>query len=211
MKKMLSALSAGLLVMLFTGSNAHAVSPYVSGSVGLGYMTDSEVDVSGVHAADLEYDSGFLVTGAVGVKADMYRLEAEVGYQTNDLNKFTEPGSTGEAVTDGSLNTFSVLANGYLDFGMTDSKIVPFVTAGVGLASVGLESTSDFGGDIDVDDTVLAYQLGAGMGIELSPSVMMDVRYRYFATADPEFDVDGEKLKLDVDSHNVMLGMRVGF
>jgi len=211
MKRIASAVTAGVLAMLFTGLDAQATLPYVSGAVGLGYLTDSAVEVDGDHIADLSYDSGFLVTAAVGLDAGVYRLEAEAGYQTNDLNKYTEVGGPDEATADGSLEIFTVLANGYLDFGMPDSTLKPYVTAGAGIATIGLESTSDFGGVVDVDETVFAYQLGAGLGFELSPGVMMDIRYRYFAAADPEFKVDGDKWDVDVDSHNLMLGMRVGF
>ncbi len=65
-------------------------------------------------------------------------------------------------------------------------------------------STDDL--KIDVTETTLAYQLGAGLAIPVSDGVMIDARYRYFATTD--FDVVGV-VETNVSSHSALLGLRV--
>ncbi len=57
------------------------------------------------------------------------------------------------------------------------------------------------------DDTVFAYQVGAGVGYAVTEKVSFDVKYRYFATSDPEFDTT----KAEYSSHNVYAGIRVTF
>ena len=94
--------------------------------------------------------------------------------------------------------------------------------AGVGVAQVNMEITDindlkssyptlpyGYSSDdlkIDVTETTLAYQLGAGLAIPVSDGVMIDARYRYFATTD--FDVVGV-VETNVSSHSALLGLRV--
>ena len=43
---------------------------------------------------------------------------------------------------------------------------------------------------LNVSETTLAYQLGAGIGIPVADNIMLDLKYRYFATLDFTVDVD---------------------
>jgi len=38
------------------------------------------------------------------------------------------------------------------------------------------------------DDTVFAYQIGAGAGYAVNKNITIDLKYRYFATEDPDFE-----------------------
>ena len=49
-----------------------------------------------------------------------------------------------------------------------------------------LETTTALA-DADDDDTVFAYQLGAGLGYEINPNLTISLDYRFFATVDPDF------------------------
>lgn len=57
------------------------------------------------------------------------------------------------------------------------------------------------------NDTVLAYQIGAGVGIEMHKDLFFDITYRYFATTDPEFGVT----KAENSSSNTYAGIRFNF
>ena len=60
--------------------------------------------------------------------------------------------------------------------------------------------------------SVFAYQLGTGIGNQISPETTFSLDYRYFATADPEFnDVDGLPYEAEYDSHIIRIGVRVNF
>ena len=189
---------AALLVFLVSTPFAQAAAnPYVSVSAGLGLLSDSDVEGSWIN--EIDYKTGFAVNGALGLSGGMYRIEGAVGYQVNDWDKVN-----GDDV-DAEVSILSFMANGYLDIDMPASLITPYLMAGAGIANV------DFSADDVVDsedDTVFAYQLGAGIGFDAAPNVLLDLGYRYFATADvsPEEDVD-----VSIASHNIMAGVRIGF
>lgn len=102
---------------------------------------------------------------------------------------------------DGETSILSVLVNGYFDF-ENDGPITPYVSAGLGFANVDIEvaGASD-------DDSVIAYQVGAGVGYALNEQLTLDAKYRYFATTDPEFGTT----EAEIDGHNLILGLRASF
>jgi opacity protein-like surface antigen len=95
------------------------------------------------------------------------------------------------------------MANVALDMA-TGTIVEPYVLAGIGAANVTLES-DDL--DVDEDDTVFAYQAGAGLGSALTETITLFTGYRFFATTDPEF----EGVEAEYHSHNVEAGVRVEF
>lgn len=76
-------------------------------------------------------------------------------------------------------------------------------------ASSGRQTTDD-------DDTVFAYQIGAGLGYELGGSddrpVIVTLDFRHFATSDPTFQgsVTGTPFDSDVSGNYVGVGLRFG-
>ena len=60
---------------------------------------------------------------------------------------------------------------------------------------------------LDISETTFAYQAGIGLGIPVADNIMLDARYRYFATTDFTMLV----ANTNVESHNALLGLRVGF
>jgi len=206
MKKFLSVCTA-LLVFFASAPLAQAAAdPYVSLSAGLALLQNSDIKEGGVTDEDaIEYGTGYAVNGALGLDGGMYRLEGAVGYQTNDIE--VTPGGPVDDDDDVSLSILSFMANGYIDLGMNGSVVEPYVMAGAGVANVTLSDEGE-----DEGDTVFAYQLGAGVGIQATPNVVLDLGYRYFATADVTYDEipDGE-IDVTVASHNIMAGVRVAF
>ncbi|MBF0585736.1 porin family protein [Prosthecochloris sp. N3] len=200
MKKGFLSMVAALFVLLVSASFAQAATPYVSASAGLGILTDSNLEYDGGEVEDyLEYKSGFVVNGALGLDGDMYRVEGAVGYQVNDVDAildFIDP-------DDLEVSILSFMANGYVDLEMADSPVTPYVMAGLGVASVDF----DYEGGEGFDETAFAYQFGAGVGIQATSNVMVDLGYRYFATSD--IDIEESDDSLDIDTHNFMAGVRV--
>ncbi|MGB0132192.1 outer membrane protein [Chlorobium sp.] len=192
MKKLLSATACGLLALICSGPAANAATPYISGSAGIPLLNDSEITIEGDHVGDWSYDTGYALTAAIGLDSGKYRVEAEVGYQENDLEGFAQ-----------KVSMMTYLGNGYLDFELPAAGIKPFVSVGLGFATV---EWSD--GITPIDDTVFAWQIGAGVGFSVAPKVTIDAKYRYFATSNPELADDEE---YSIASHNFALGMRIGF
>jgi opacity protein-like surface antigen len=205
-------LAAAVWVLWAAGSafgQTNTTGLYFSGNLGLAFMSDSDMTDSTVPGAtvSVEFDSGLALGAAVGYDFGSVRLEGELDWQQNDLDK-AEALGVGVGLS-GDVSIFSFLVNAYVEW-ETQSPLVPFVSAGIGFANVdvsdfqvpgsGLPSSSD-------DDTVLAWQLGAGVGYAVTPSTLVEFKYRYFATADVEFNTT----EAEIASHNIYLGLRFYF
>ena len=93
---------------------------------------------------------------------------------------------------------------------MKNSGLSPLLSAGIGLAKVKINDFVVPGSGLSNwsnDDMVFAYQAGAGIGYDLSKSLTISAKYRYFGTADLEFDTTDA----DFSSHNIMLGVALSF
>ena len=191
-----------LTIVLFSSLPARAGSPYAGLTVGLAYLNDS--NLKGSKSGDLSYDDGEAYSYAHGLNIGRVRLEGEIGYQKNDFDTFGSDGIAAE----GDLSILSLLANGYYYCEIGDSKIVPILSAGIGVANVEYEDDVD---EFSEDDIVLAYQVGAGLGLKVSPSVTINAMYRYFSTQDASFQEAGGDIELDISSHNVLVGLKVDF
>jgi len=228
MKKSLSLLAV-LAVLGFAGTPAQAADHYVSGMAGVSWMQDSAIGLFNVEEifdteVNLGYGSGLTLAGAIGCDYGSTRLEAEFGYQNADIKDISigtisiPGGSTypgGSVALEGDVNVLSLMANGFYDFDLGGVEL--YAMAGVGVAQVNMEIT-DIANlkaslpsvvnpvAIDLTETTLAYQVGAGLAIPVSDGVMIDARYRYFATTD--FNVIGV-IDTNVSSHSAMLGLRV--
>lgn len=201
---------------------------YVSGNVGATILRDADitddftvlgVPVTGKGKSD--FDTGYGLSGAIGHAWGPFRLEGEISYRKNDLDKLTVDSVavagllfTGVGTFDlgGDISSFGFMANGYYDF-QTGSKWVPFLMAGIGGARLNLDVTS-VGGlatTYDESDTVFAYQVGAGVGYKFTPNTTGNLQYRYFGTSDPTFNDGVDKVEGEYQSHNVLVGITIGF
>ena len=157
MSLMLALLGAGILSVPLRAS---AVTPYVRTSCGVGLMNNVEyrfLQKDGVETDEM--DSGLAIEGAFGIKTGRFRVEAAVGYQSNQVGKFTFNGNYYNTLLDdkGKLDltiydgltgspeaihnekwTYSIqsyMVNGYVDFN-DECKISPFLMAGIGIANI---------------------------------------------------------------------------
>ena len=184
--------------------------PYLSVNVGVAIPDDSDITDSTAPGMtmDLESDEGLALGVAVGYSFPCnMRIEGEFAYQENDLDKVSLYGI--DADLTGDTASYAFLVNGYYDFKNT-SAFTPFIGGGIGMAKVEINDLNSPGsGDPDVsdDDTVFAYQFGAGVAYTINEQVSLDVKYRYFGTSDPEFDTT----ELEYSSHNLYAGIRISF
>jgi opacity protein-like surface antigen len=201
----------GCTMLLSISSVAYAATgPYMSVNVGVAMPNDSDITDSELPGLtmDLESDQGLALGVAVGYSFPCnMRIEGEFAYQENDLDKVSLYGIDADLTGDTSSSAF--LVNGYYDFKNT-SPFTPFISGGIGMAKVEINDLNSPGsGDSDVsdDDTVFAYQLGAGVAYTITEQVSLDVTYRYFGTSDAEFDTT----EIEYSSHNLYAGIRVSF
>jgi opacity protein-like surface antigen len=171
------------------------MNPYVSVSGGVGFMGNSDED----KLTDMvEYKTGYLFNGALGLKTMFGRAEAEVGYHRNSIDKYDHTSLTDSE----NLSIWSFMANGYFDYDMSDMGVSPFVTAGLGVANVAWNAPG-----ADTSNTAFAWQAGAGVGFKVAQTVTFDVAYRWFSI--PEVYLEGKRYT--VNSHNVLAGLRFDF
>ena len=203
----------GLIGVILVLCMSHVVyaadGPYFSGHLGATVLMDSTFSDTVIpgSTAEAEFDTGLVAAAAVGYKTGMMRLEGEFSYRSNGLDKVTDLG--GPFSASGDVTAFSGMLNGYVDLD-NQTAITPFLMAGIGFSNISLDGVVIDGFPFfDEDDTVFAYQGGAGVGIALAPNLMLDVEYRYFATTDPEFS--DNFLEAEYGTHNFMAGVRVSF
>ncbi|ACF45455.1 MAG: outer membrane beta-barrel protein [Prosthecochloris sp.] len=236
MKKALSLIMVFLVAVAFSATG-YSADKYISGNIGMSWMNNSDIeDAAGIidildAEVEMDYGSGLTGTGALGCDYGDYRLEGEVGYQSGDIDGITfdftnvaeahgEDIDVFGADLDGDVSVLTLMVNGYYDIDLGGIELSPFV--GVGVAKVTI-SDLKYDGDLiedaehpedlindlnlDLNETTLAYQAGVVIGIPVADNVMVDARYRYFATTDL---TTLALLNTNVDSHSAMLGLRFG-
>ncbi|HQM91626.1 MAG TPA: outer membrane beta-barrel protein [Syntrophales bacterium] len=186
-----------------------SMAPFYIGIFG-GYVAPEDMtwrsSVTG-ERADLALDE----SGMMGIKfgyvipqARALAVELEWNYMFDQsippqrIGGWTESG-------DVSLNNF--LVNLILRY--PEGKIHPYVGAGIGASSVNIRNTESSGGIVYVaeeTETGFAWQLLAGVNVELAPNLSADLAYRYFGTK-PDFSL----VDVEYRTHAVTFGLNFHF
>lgn len=209
MKKNLLITFICVLAFFFSAPVYGAEGLYVSGNIGFAMASDSDLTDSTAPGITIntEFDTGYALGAALGYDFSKFRVEGEISYQKNDVNKIGAQGVFFDATGDSVALSF--LINGYYDF-INSSAFTPYISAGLGFAQVEFNdldiSSSGFSGSND-KDTVFAYQVGIGVGYAVTEKVTIDVKYRYFGTEDSEYDTT----EAEFASNNFLFGVRLNF
>jgi len=199
---------------------------YVSASGGGMYLEDAHNRGNG---NPLDFSSsaktGYAYRAAVGVyRAPQVRVEGEVGYRRAGLDKLSlnNDGGLGAAsgaaplsgsvAASGHVTAISAMLNAFYDYD-TGSAWRPYIDAGIGAARLSMKNVAAAGVPVvNAFDNVFAYQLGLGIGYEVTKSLTLALDYRYFTTLDPTFrDAAGNSFNSEFTSHNLSLGIRYRF
>jgi opacity protein-like surface antigen len=200
MKKLAFVFFAVITAIGCWGSTA-AARMYFSGNLGVAIVDDADA-FDGYDQAVISFDPGFTGTVAFGITSGYgLRSEFEIGYRSNEIEDITVRGYRSEPLN-GDFSTTSMMGNILVDF-MPGGPQNVFIGGGIGLANAEV----DFGYYGTDDDTVLAYQLMAGVSLSTGYNMWMDIQYRYFATEDPEFGY----IEAEYATHNAMIGLRMEF
>jgi outer membrane protein OmpA-like peptidoglycan-associated protein/opacity protein-like surface antigen len=133
-----------------------------------------------------ETDDGWLGNFTIGHQWERgWRLELEGRYSENDFEDM-----------DGQVEAAALMLNSWYDFN-AHGRFHPYIGVGVGAAQLEADLIDGFNLD---DDTVFAYQAGAGIAFDITDRLTADLGYRYFATDDPTYSGDFNGQNLDVDS-----------
>jgi len=198
-------------MLLTIASTAHSAEGlYVSGNVGAAVPIDSDMTDPTLPGVVITFESDTGIAAGIALGYDFgnnVRAEAEYAYQQNNFSTASLNGVATVPITSGDSTTHAGLLNGYYDFA-NGSAFTPFISAGVGFAQVEISPIVIGAAAVPgFDDTVFAYQVGAGVGFAVSPTVTIDVKYRYFGTSNIEVGTT----RFEYSSHNVYAGVRVGF
>ena len=204
---------AGAIAAGFGGA---AAAEGLYAGVGGGFFLPQDSDVKGEATAAFptpvdataKSDRGLTFSGAVGYRlADGLRIEGELSYRKTDFDTLNvrEPGGLavllpqgaptsllrGSRELEGDLRLLTLMANLYYDFDL-GLDFEPYVGGGIGLSRVSVKASVADRTTADDNDTVMAYQFGAGLGYKIGGSddrpVTISLDYRYFATEDPTFE-----------------------
>lgn len=188
--------------------------PYFSGF--LGVVFPSDVDSTGFNLQDrVEFDPGFGMGGTAGFDFGAMRIEAELSYKEQEIKTVTDRISNDRYTgVDGSVDATAFMLNVFVDL-HNPGPVTPYFGAGVGFATLHQSDTygtSTASGErewlyLSDEDSVAAFQLGAGVEIALNRLLSLDLGYRYFRTSEASF-VEND---MEFENHNASVGLRVKY
>ena len=199
--------------------------PYVSGFAGVSIPRDSDVTTTDFSTPTpsnfnekIEFDPGIYAGGTGGFDFGFLRVEGELSYRYSEMKTVTSNQGFQFSDVDGNLGALAMMVNAFFDL-HNASPITPYFGGGVGFAVLYLSNTFGFNPSNGIDehlypednDTVFAYQAGAGVEIALNPMLSLDVGYRYFGTDTAHFESSDLKTNLKFQSHNAVVAIRVKF
>ncbi len=185
MRKLLSTLALAALMMGLS-NEANATEGWY-GRADVGYSFDGEITAFG---DDYDLENDWMGSAGVGYAfQNGWRAEGELAYRNNEVDPFDE-----------DIEVWALMANLYYDFNR-GGRFQPYVGAGVGYGRM------DF---FDLDDESWAWQAMAGVAVELTERLDLDIGVRHFEMEGAELDLDGTT---DVEYRHdaVMLGLRYQF
>ncbi len=186
------------------------------------YNEDRPLVENGTTIADVDYDDDWMGGLLFGYSfANGLRPELSIAYRTNDVDGAFLPSGLlglggGEAdVVNGKEVASSLFANLWWDL-FPSRFFHPYLGGGVGGLYV---EAKDFGYDGDElnddSDAVFAYQLGAGLGFDLSPQWTLSIDYRRVWGEEGEYnlvdDTPVSRVHFDYDAETTMLSLRYYF
>jgi outer membrane protein OmpA-like peptidoglycan-associated protein len=205
MRLLTGIVAAGLIAGMATAATAQTDGWYVGADTGVNLVPTAKFKTS-LGSVKESHDPGFVLMGDVGYGFGPFRLEGELGWRTNGVDKL------GGVNGSGSLELFSAMANAYYDI-RTGTAFTPYIGAGIGVGDVdaGKLRNSSYTLSKD-DDATFAYQGIAGVSYAVDQNVSLKLDYHYLRTStaslneDLSFNPHPGKARLDYESHAVMVG-----
>ena len=212
------SISAGLLAaaILCSAGSASAADAdkdgwYFTAGTGVTFVPDLKVHntVSGVDPAKVDTSAGMTIVAGGGYAFGPFRVEGELGWRDNGLDKVTTP-SQGEASGSGDLEPWSLMLNGYYDI-HTGTKFTPYLGAGIG--GIYMDGKIEEAGTTitELSRMGLGYQGIAGVAYQVNDHLAIKGEYRYLATTETDYPDDANSVgagtaKMAYKSNAVLVG-----
>lgn len=203
--------------------------------------TTTSLTFQSSQSVDTSFKTGFVLGGNAGIEwGNGLRTELELAFRQNNSKSHARVRTTykiGYSTTSGEggapyrvtstlssrdsvvpsnirLRAWSLLANAWYDFDL-GLPITPYVGGGLGMAMVKISGDLDGARLYEKNDTVFAWQVGAGASLPISDTMKLFADYRYFSASDAHLKLEpgyhGGNIDADFNSHTVMLGVRFNF
>ncbi|RMF07560.1 MAG: OmpA family protein [Alphaproteobacteria bacterium] len=173
-------------------------------------------DVSSGLRGHAEHGTDLAIGLGLGYDLGDLRVEGEILHLRNDVDEFafSNDGGLGAALVgvndadSGSTRATAGMFNLLYDID-TGSAVTPYLGAGLGWGKVKFNNYAAAGSAIlDDSDSVMAYQLIAGLRARVSQAVDLTAGYRYFGTEDPKLtDALGQSVDADFNAHVFLVGL----
>lgn len=183
----LISLSFSGVQLALPGTPAYPAAP-AGGGVG--------VRLDGPYLGDADYDVSKVAGGVLSTSRDGRTLSGSVQLRKREFDCL---GS--------GISFVSVSADGSMEVVVMNRRVIPWLSTGISYGRVGVETLPREG----EDSSMAILQIGAGFGVPVSPDVIIETRYRYFAPVDRDALIDGRPVDLEIDRHNLLMGVRFRF
>ncbi len=239
MKKIiLSSLTA---MVCASAASATTITPYAGINLGYERATFNDLVVKTIWDGETEKShmgnimgNGFTmgVAGGFAYRAtDIIGLRAELEYMYSHNNNmdldytetYTEEDESGDILemtkterhTFFDADTHALMVNLYADF-HNSTAFTPYISAGLGYSWTDLQQDTNDEQNLQIKDSGLAWQIGAGVAYSMTDTLSLDLGYRFVKLVtieDSESYADGDMDKFEITPmmHQVRLGARYTF
>lgn len=202
-------IAAGIVAGLSTAAMADGWYAGAETGLNLAPAEKYKADDSAIGKVKIQKDLGFGLLANAGYAFGPYRLEGELGWRYNGVDKVA--GQDGK----GNVQAYDLMMNGLYDF-HTGTAWTPYLGAGVGGAYINNSKIRNSSGTLTDDgDIAFAYQGIAGMSYALNEHLALNADYRYLRTLDGSYKVDSSvgsgKTKGPYEAHSLMVGFTYKF
>lgn len=183
---------------------------YIAGSGNIVWHNDIEFKPKEGGFTKFRYDVGPGMTAAIGVLLREWRIEIEGAYRKNDLRRLsikTPTGIKASGRTSGNVRDFAMMLNGYWDILIPNSWWVVYVGGGVGVSCHRREAVDFTGFFAHRDQTLLAWQVMAGVSYEIVEHTFLTAGWRLFST--PKVRSPRERSDEIILVNNIEIGVRI--
>jgi opacity protein-like surface antigen len=109
------------------------------------------------------------------------------------------------------MRAYALMANAWYDFDV-GMPVTPYVGGGIGMALIQMDGKLDGISLHEKNDTVFAWQVGAGLAYPLSAHTKLTLDYRYFSAGGAHLRIEpgfnGGNITEDYNAHSVLVGLR---
>ncbi len=186
---------------------ADAQTYYVAVQGGYAHAHDEVLKLGGIGGRDTGFDAGYAAAAAVGFESvDHWRFEGEFSWHRNALDQVDG------AAASGDIQAYALMANVFYGID-TGTVATPYLGGGGGVARVDVADAKAPGQPAAGGfTTVLAWQVAAGVEVDVSASLTLMIEYRFFAADDVAFrDSRNKGFAADYRTSTGLAGLRFQF